>query len=279
MPFARVNDVDLYYEETGRGVPLVLSHEFGGDCRSWEPQVRHFARRYRVITYNHRGYPPSEVPKDADAYTQDALIEDLRALLQALGIRRAHIGGLSMGANVALNLALRYPDLVQSLIVAACGSGTVGREEFLARQAALASALERDGIDVLVREFEMRPTRRAFRAKDPRGWGEFLAYLREHSATACAHLIRGVQMRRKTIFDLEAELRRTQIPTLVMVGDQDEPCLEPALFMQRVLPRAGLVVLPSSGHTINIEEPALFNLHVSEFLAGVENGQWRPDAR
>jgi len=118
------------------------------------------------------------------------------------------------------------------------------------------------------------PTRQVFRAKDPRGWNEFLRYLGEHSALASAHLIRGVILRRKTIFELEPELRRLSIPTLVMVGDQDEPCLEPGLFMRRLIPHAGLVILPMSGHTINIEEPALFNLHAAEFLTAVENGRW-----
>lgn len=274
MPIIPVNGVDLYYEETGQGVPLVWSHEFGGDYRAWEPQVRHFARRYRVITYNHRGYPPSGVPKQAEAYTHEQLIEDLHQLLRALGVRQAHVGGLSMGANVALNFGLAHPELTKSLIIAACGSGTVDRERALAQTAANAEAYERDGIAALVRNFDTLPTRAVFKAKDPRGWAEFLRYASEHDAQACAHIARGVIMRRKTIFELEARLRTLRVPTLVMVGDQDEPCLEPALFMRRHLPHAGVVVLPMSGHTINIEEPALFNAHVAEFLTAVENGRW-----
>jgi len=123
MPVAQLNGVELYYEQTGQGFPLVWSHEFGGDYRSWEPQVRYFARRYRVITYNHRGYPPSSVPKEADAYDNNALVEDLHQLLRHLGIARAHVGGLSMGGNVALNFGIRHPEMAASLIVAGCGSG------------------------------------------------------------------------------------------------------------------------------------------------------------
>ena len=274
MPIARVNGVDLYYEETGRGFPLVWSHEFAGDHRSWEPQVRYFARRYRVITYNHRGYPPSSVPADGAAYDNLTLVEDLYHLLRQLGISRAHVGGLSMGGNVALNFGLRHPEMAASLIVAGCGSGTVDRERFLAEYGGLAAEVERGGMGVLVTRLGAIPTRQVFHAKDPRGWNEFLRYLGEHSALASAHLIRGVILRRKTIFELEPELRRLSIPTLVMVGDQDEPCLEPGLFMRRLIPHAGLVILPMSGHTINIEEPALFNLHAAEFLTAVENGRW-----
>ena len=245
MPTARVNGIDLYYEDTGQGFPLAWSHEFGGDHRSWEPQVRYFARRYRVITYNHRGYPPSEVPKDPGAYSPEALVEDLHQLLRHLGVRQAHVG-----------------------------SGTVNREAYLQNQRARADELEREGIEALVRNFETLATRRAFRHKDPRGWDEFVRYAREHDAQACAHLIRGVIVARKTIFELEPKLHALRVPTLVMTGDQDEPCLEPSRFMRQHLPHAGLLVVPMTGHTVNIEEPGLFNLAVAEFLTAVENGRW-----
>ena len=182
MPVAQLNGVELYYEQTGQGFPLVWSHEFGGDYRSWEPQVRYFARRYRVITYNHRGYPPSSVPKEADAYDNNALVEDLHQLLRHLGIARAHVGGLSMGGNVALNFGIRHPEMAASLIVAGCGSGTVEREEFLAEYGRLADDVERGGMAPLVERFGALATRQVFRAKDPRGWGEFLRYLDEHCA-------------------------------------------------------------------------------------------------
>ena len=134
--------------------------------------------------------------------------------------------------------------------------------------------MEAGGIGVLVARFRDLPSRRVFRDKDPRGWDEFLRILAEHSALASAHLIRGVITRRQPIFELEAELRALRVPTLVMAGDQDEPVIEPSLFMRRVIPHAGLVLIPKSGHTINLEEPGLFNLHVSEFLTAVENGRW-----
>src|SRR5436853_6703853 len=104
MPTARINSttgpIDLFYEETGQGFPIVWCHEFGGDYRSYEPQVRALARRYRVITWNYRGYPPSEVPKDPNAYSIEILVEDLRRLLQHLLISRAHIGGVSLGGGL-----------------------------------------------------------------------------------------------------------------------------------------------------------------------------------
>ncbi len=276
MPTARVNGVELYYEETGTGFPLIWSHEFGGDYRSWEPQVRYFSRRYRVVTYNYRGYPPSSVPDDPAAYRNEILVEDLAALMRHLGIAKAHIGGLSMGGNVALNFGIRYPEMAASLIIAGCGSGTVNRESFARECEARARLFLEKGAAAVADDFAGLASRRGFADKDPRGWAEFLAYVREHSPQGGAHMLRGVQLRRKSVFELEPELKTVMVPALIIVGDQDEPCLEPGLFMKRHMPHAGLVILPMTGHTANIEEPALFNLHVTEFLTAVENGRWGP---
>ena len=95
-------------EEAGQGVPLVFVHEFAGDARSWHLQARHFARRYRTIAFNARGYPPSDVPEDPGLYSQDHAVEDIRGLLDALGIERAHVCGLSMGGYATLLFGLRH---------------------------------------------------------------------------------------------------------------------------------------------------------------------------
>ena len=274
MPIARLGDVELYYEETGAGVPLVWSHEFGGDFRSWEPQVRHFSRRYRVVTYNHRGYAPSSVPKGARAYSQDILVEDLQQLLRHLGLGQVHLGGCSMGANVARDFALAHPEMIRSLIMVGAGAGSVNREQFLESQAATARGLDGEGIGWRVRSFETLPSRASFKAKDPRGFAEFLRQSGEHDAHACAHLAREVMSKRRTVPELRSALSALSVPTLIMVGDQDEPCVEPSLMMRALIPHAGLVVFPACGHTPNIEEPGLFNLHVAEFLASVERGRW-----
>ena len=130
MPKALIDGVAIYYESHGEGFPLVLCHEFAGDYRSWEHQVGFFSRRYRVITYNARGYPPSDVPDDPDAYSQDRSVEDLKGLLDHLGIESAHIGGLSMGGSVTLHFGIRYPKMARSLIVAGTGTGSVDPDAF-----------------------------------------------------------------------------------------------------------------------------------------------------
>ncbi len=274
MPTARVNGVAIYYEVTGEGPPLVWSHEFAGDYRSWEPQVRFFSRRYRNITYNNRGYPPSSVPEDPGAYSQEQSVEDLYQLLRHLGIERAHVAGLSMGGNVALNFALTHPEMCLSVVVAGCGSGTVNREQFASDGQTLVEALREQGMSYAVERYAVGPTRLQFRRKDPRGFEEFRRQLAEHSALGSALTFQGVQLKRPTIFALKERLNSLRVPVLVVVGDEDEPCIEPGVFMKREIPSAGLLFLPHTGHTLNLEEPETFDRAVLDFLTLVEAGRW-----
>ena len=276
MPKALVNGVHLYYEVTGSGYPLLLVHEFAGDYRSWEPQVRYFARRYQVITYNARGYPPSDVPEDVKAYSQAQAAEDIVGLLQHLNIPQGHLVGLSMGGYAVLHAGLSHPSVARSLVVAGCGYGSVAseRQRFQQDSGQIAARLQREGMPAVAEVYARGPTRVQFADKDPRGWREFAAQLAEHSAIGAALTMLGVQGQRPSVYALEAQMRQLQVPTLIVTGDEDEPCLEPGLFMKRTIPTAGLVVMPKCGHTINIEEPDAFNRIVSDFLAAVEAGKW-----
>jgi len=274
MPEALINGVNLYYQVTGRGFPLVWCHEFAGAHESWDLQVKFFSRRYQVITYNARGYPPSGVPEDPSAYSQEQSVEDLYGLLRHLGIRQAHIGGLSMGGNVALNFGLTHPAMAKALIVASTGSGTVDRERFLREGAEVARRFEREGMVAMAEVYAQGPTGVQFLRKDPKGWEEFKKGLAAHSSKGSAYTFRGVITKRPTIFALEEKLHALEVPTLIMIGDEDEPCVEPAIFMKRHIPRSGLVVFPQAGHTINLEEPDLFNRAVLDFLTAVEADRW-----
>jgi pimeloyl-ACP methyl ester carboxylesterase len=278
MPMAPVNGVKLYYEITGTGYPLIFSHEFAGDYHSWEPQVRHFAKRYQVITYNARGYPPSDVPEDVNAYSQQQAADDIVGILRHLNIPQAHLVGLSMGGYAVLHAGLNHPEVCRSLVVAGCGYGSVAgdREKFQQDSGQVAQHLRSEGMKAVAAMYSKGPTRVQFEDKDPRGWREFADQLAEHSALGAELTLRGVQGQRPSVYALEEQMRRLQVPTLIISGDEDEPCLEPGLFMKRTIPTAGLLIFPKSGHTINIEEPDAFNRAVSEFLALVEAGKWGP---
>ena len=276
MPTFSSNGVEIYYQVAGEGYPLVMAHEFAGDITSWEPQVNYFSRRYRVITYCHRGYPPSEVPNDPEAYSQDLQVEDLYRLLQYLGIEQAHIGGLSMGGTLTVGFAITHPEMCRSLVIASAGAGSDSgdRERLVASWQSLSESMMTEGMEKFADGYARGAERLQFLRKDPVGWAKFHAGLAAHSALGSSLTFRGVQMKRKTIYQLEGELQNIRIPTLVMIGDEDGPCVDPAIFMKRNIPGAGLAVFPQAGHTINLEEPDLYNRTVSDFLTAVEAGKW-----
>jgi pimeloyl-ACP methyl ester carboxylesterase len=277
MPLATTDDgVQLYYEETGTGSPMLFVHEFAGDYRSWEPQVREFARRHRCVTYNARGYPPSDVPAEPERYSQGRAVADAIAVLDHLGIERAHVVGLSMGGFCALHLGLRRPDRALSLVVAGCGYGAHPdrRESWPAETEASARSFETEGTAATVELYMVGPARVQLQAKDPRAWEESRRWMAEHSPLGSALTLRGVQMRRPSLYDLTDELRRLTVPTLIVTGDEDEGCLEPDLMLKRTIPTSALAVLPRTGHAVNIEEPELFNRLVADFVATVEAGRW-----
>ena len=272
---ALINGVGLHYEVVGQGAPLLFVHEFAGDGTSWRPQVQAFARRYRTITFNARGYPPSDVPDDPAAYSQDHAVADIRGLLDHLGVARAHVCGLSMGGYATLLFGLAHPDRALSLIVAGCGYGSGDdRSEFRKDAEQVARRLDTEGMATVADTYAQGPTRVQFMDKDPVGWQAFRDHLAAGSARGRAHTLRGVQMTRPSVFELETGLRRLAVPTLIVTGDEDEPCLEPALFLKRAIPTAGLWVIPKSGHTVNLEEPDAFNRAVQDFLTAVEAGGW-----
>jgi len=278
MPVIHADDgVALHTEITGTGEPLLFIHEFAGDHRSWEPQVRHFSASYRCITYAARGYPPSDVPTDPGAYSQDRAVADAIAVLDGTGVQRAHVVGLSMGGFATLHLLMRHPDRVGAAVAAGVGYGAhPGRQAgFRAESEAIAAAFEAEGAPQVARRYAVGPARVQLQNKNPRGWAEFAAALSEHSAVGAALTMRGVQAARPSLYALRDELAAISAPVLILVGDEDEGCLEPALMLRRTIPGSGLAVLPQTGHTANLEDPGLFNATVDRFLALADRGGWR----
>ena len=277
MSFATARDgVKLHYEEAGSGTPIIFVHEFGGNYRSWEMQMRYFARRHRCITFAARGYPPSDVPKAVDAYSQQNAATDILAVLDALAIARAHIVGLSMGGFATLHFGLNNPERALSLTVAGAGYGAEKHLEshFRTVSAEAAQQFETKGAKAFAEIYGSGASRVQLQNKDPRGWREFIDELARHSSLGAAMTMRGVQARRPSLYDLEDRLRALMVPTLIMAGDEDDHCLAPGIFLKRTIPAAGLAVLPKTGHALNLEEPALFNQLVADFIAAVEAGRW-----
>ena len=277
MAFAVTSDgLKLYFEEVGQGVPILFVHEFAGDHRSWEPQLRAFGKRYRCITYAARGYKPSDVPSNPAAYSYLHVMRDAVVVLDHLQIEQAHLIGLSMGGYTALQVALNRPGRVRSLVLAGTGSGSERwyTEDFHKRSRDLAAQFEKDGSAAVAQTYGRSASRITFELKDPRGFAEFSRQLAEHDAQGSAHMSRGFQGARPSLYDFEAEIRKLSAPALIVVGDEDERCIEPAIFLKDAISASGLALLPKTGHAVNLEEPDLFNLLVGDFLARVDRSNW-----
>jgi pimeloyl-ACP methyl ester carboxylesterase len=277
MGFATAEDgVELYYEESGSGPPILFIHEFAGDHRSWEPQVRFFAGQYRCIVYDARGYPPSGVPTELASYSQDLAVSDALAVLDHLEVERAHVVGLSMGAFAALHLGLRHPSRSASLVVAGCGYGAHpdARDAFRAESEAIARAFEEEGASGIAERYASGPARVQFMNKDRAGWERFTRMLAEHSTTGSTLTMLGVQRERPSLYDLVDDMRALTVPTLLIAGDEDTGCLASNLMLKETIPSAGLWVLPRTGHTTNLEEPYLFNRLLADFLSAADAGRW-----
>jgi pimeloyl-ACP methyl ester carboxylesterase len=277
MSFFTTSDgVKLFYEDSGSGRPIVFVHEFSGDYRSWELQVRYFARRYRCVAFNARGYPPSEVPESVEMYSQRRAVDDVRDIMNHLEIDKAHIVGLSMGGFAALHFGIHYPDRAISIVVGAVGFGAEPdkTEQFRHEVELVANRFEQEGAVKFAPIYGSGPGREQYEIKDPRGFQEFLTQLGEHSSKGSALTLRGVQARRPSPFDLVPDLEKMTVPALIIHGDEDRPCLATGALLKRTIPSAGLMVFPKTGHTINLEEPGLFNQAVQDFFSQVESGRW-----
>jgi pimeloyl-ACP methyl ester carboxylesterase len=265
----------LYVEDKGAGHPILFLHEFAGDHRSWEAQVERFSRTHRCIVPAARGYPPSGVPDDALAYGYEIAAADAVAVLDGLGVDRAHVIGLSMGAYTGLILAMRHPRRLSALVAAAGGTGshppagTAYRVETQRRADAMLMAGKFPADEVAD-----GPTRVQLKRKDPIGWRRFRDRLAEHDVVGSAHVLRQFVGSRPSLYTFEGALSKVIVPTLLMIGDEDDAVIEINVWLKRTMPAAGLEVWPMSGHLLNLEEPDTFNDRVAQFFDAVAAGRW-----
>jgi pimeloyl-ACP methyl ester carboxylesterase len=279
MPHIKSHDgTRLYCEDAGSGTPVVFVHEYAADYRTWEPQMRHFARSHRCVTYSQRGYPPSDVPTEPDKYLQDKFRDDVIAVMDALKIDKAHVVGHSMGAATALHVGIKYPQRCTSVTAAGCGYGSSPDpkvvEESRAASRETAKMFAENTMEEGARRYGDGPTRQSQKNKDPRGYAHFIQMLSEHSNIGHSLTMANLQAKRPTLYEMADGLKTFAPPLLVIVGDEDEWCVDASIYLRRTVPTAGLLVIPRTGHTVTSEEPCKFNAALEEFFADAERGRW-----
>lgn len=251
MPFVERDGVRIFYEAAGEGPPVLLSHGYSATSRMWRGQVEALAPRYRIITWDMRGHGQSDSPGDPALYSEAATVGDMAAILETLGIDTAVIGGLSLGGYMSLAFHLAHPGRVRALMLFDTGPGyrnPAGRAAWNRTAEARAVAFETRGLDAL-------------------GSGAEVRIAQHRSAKGLALAARGMlaQFDSRVIESLEG----VRVPTLVLVGEKDEPFLGATDYMAAKIPGAQKVVIPGAGHAANIDNPAAFNAAVEAFLAGL----------
>ena len=266
MPYVRTDDrVRLYYEEHGRGTPLVLAYGIGGNVGMWDVNVAGLAARHRLVLWEPRGHARSDSPADPARYSFGRWALDLKAVLDHLGLRRAHLGGLSLGAGIATRFALRFPSPVRSLVVTNSSSAAglpLSWENVVMRARSIEITLTQ-GMDAMA-EYAMQanPNVAERLALDPAAKAEFYAEYRQLAPIGYANSLRALL----AMDHITGELGRLRMPVLLLGGDRD-PSLGPMRVMRRRIRGAKLVVLSPASHFANRDQPEAWNRAVLAFLA------------
>ena len=250
MTRARLNGIEIDYEVSGRGPAVLLSHGYSATRRMWDDQHRALGDRYRVISWSMRGHGETESPADPAAYSADQTVADMRALLGHVGVERAVIGGLSLGGYVSLAFYLAHPEMVRALVICDSGPGyrnADARRQWNERAQERAVALETRGLEALGGSREVRESASLHR-----------------SAQGLARAARGMlaQEGSRVIDGLGA----IDVPTLIIVGDKDQPFIAPCEYMAKKISGARLEVIRDAGHSSNLDQPEAFNRVLGDFL-------------
>lgn len=265
MPYLLGNGIRIRYEKRGLGTPMIWAHGLFSNWRVWEETMAFLMDRYCVISYDARGHGESEVPEKQDAYSQEIMVQDMRGVLDALGIERAIIGGHSMGANVALNFSICYPARCLACIPVGAGAGS-SHSHWGEIMRSLADMIEQEGMRKVVEQAKKLPGWEPL-VNTPLLWERVKRDILACSAKGVTNTIRGVQMKRPTVQQLEPELRKFSVKALVIVGDLDTPCMEPSRIIAQYIPKATLEIIQGVGHFTHIEAPEKFLKAVERFLA------------
>jgi 3-oxoadipate enol-lactonase len=267
VPFARTDDrVRLYYEEHGRrGTPLVLAYGIGGNADMWDVNRDALAAHHRLVLWEPRGHARSDSPDDAAKFSFQRWALDLKTVLDHLGIRKAHVGGLSLGAGIATRFALRFPSRVRALMVTNSSSAVglpLSVENLVMRARSIEITLTK-GMDAMA-EYAMaaNPNLSERLALDPSARDEFYEEYRRLSPIGYANSLRALL----AMDHITDQLPRLRMPVLLIGGDRD-PSLAPMKVMHRRVRGSKLVVLSPASHFANRDQPEAWNRTVLEFLA------------
>ena len=268
MPTARINGVDIYYESHGEGFPLALAYGLGGSTAQWKPQIAAFSQRYHLILWDPRGHGGSDSPPEAGDYGQDISANDLKGLLDHLGVQQAYVGGLSMGGGIAVRFAALHPERMAALLIfdSATASGRGSTAESRSVREEIIRLAETEGM-AAVAEYSIKHNPNVT-SSPVRGKRHAERVRRMYTSLNPVGYAHNCRMLLRDGFD-SSLLEGIEAPTLVLAGDQD-PALSACRWIHEKISGSRLVVIPGAGHLSNRDQPEAFNEATLDFLAGVD---------
>jgi len=266
--YAGVNETKLYYEIAGTGEPIVLIHGSFGDRRHWDFQFQEFSKKYKVLRYDVRGYGKSALPNPDNTYSDS---EDLKALLDFLGINKVHICGLSMGSVIAVDFALSYPDKCSSLILIGPRVAGDGSAEYRTANADSVSACISKAVAIVKNKGVKEGTDSLWTGNNP------LSKAIVSAKTRKALLKMGYEYswwrylytnKREQVFPMAIEkINEMRIPALIVTAEYDLAlCKNVADIIAKKIPGAKLVSIKGAGHIMNMDKPREFNKVIFKFI-------------
>jgi 2-succinyl-6-hydroxy-2,4-cyclohexadiene-1-carboxylate synthase len=265
-----VNGVRLEVRSAGQGAPVLLLHGFTGRGSGWLAHLPALRRAHRTIVVDLLGHGRSDAPTDPARYALERQADDLAALLRVLDAPVADVVGYSMGARIALRLAIDHPGAVGRLVLESPSAGIAQPDERVRRRAAdeaLAEAIERDGVGAFVDRWEAQPILAGHAALPPAVRARLRRERLGHSAAGLANALRGAGQ--GAMAPLAGRLAEVVGPTLIVAGTLDPVGRERAVAVAAGIPGARLELVDGAGHTPHLERPAVFRRLVVAFLAGV----------
>jgi pimeloyl-ACP methyl ester carboxylesterase len=270
MPYARTTDgFKLYYEEHGRqGSAVVLAYGIGGNTEMWDVNVAALSAKHRLVLWEPRGHARSDSPEDPAKVSFARWALDLRDVLDHLKLRRAHVGGLSLGAGIATRFTLRFPGRVTSLLVTNSSSAAglpLSVDNIVMRAQSIKITLDK-GMDAMAEyAMEANPNLVERLRIDPGAREEFYEEYRRLSPIGYANSLRALL----AMDHITDDLPKIRVPVLLIGGDRD-PSLAPMKVMKRKIRGSKLVVLSPASHFANRDQPQAWNRTALAFLAAVD---------
>lgn len=275
MNIITADGIRLYVEEHGQGVPIIFSHEFGGDYRSWKAQIDAFSGRNRCITYSARGFLPSDIPSDETAYGQNKSTEDIIAIADQLQLAQFHLVGLSMGSFSSLMAAAEHGHRLLSLTLIGCSSGPCSPQERTEYLQYIEGELEilKDGREAAAVSWFVRdPAYRRMPEKQPARWQIYCENLHGQSVQGAINTLGTVHLARRCVRDFRDALVALDIPVLLVYGAEDHKYVRPNnLYLSSIIRNSKIVEFSETGHMVNIEEPERFNAILRDHIEAAGN--------